>query len=79
MMIGIDSTPSKSEKNESVIGFCATIDGNMSKFFSKVVYQPKKDIRITKMRELIAKSLEAYEARNKRFPSDIIVIRDGCA
>lgn len=46
MIVGIDSSPDKEGKGQSVVGFCATLDKSYSHFYSKISYQPKSKVGI---------------------------------
>jgi len=78
MIVGICSSADKESKNQSVIGFCATLDKNFSQFYSKISYQQKSVVLIEGIRDLIAGALKAYEAKNKWLPDEIILLREGC-
>ncbi len=76
MLIGIDSSTDKVDKNKTVIGFCATMDKTFSRYYSRVVYQKKSEEVISSLKQLIKDSIVAYQKSNERYPEHIIYFRD---
>jgi aubergine-like protein len=77
MLIGIDSSSDKLDKNRSVIAFCASMDQTFSRYYSRVIYQKKSEEIITTMKQLIKDSIAAYQKINGKFPEHVIYFRDG--
>ena len=75
MIVGIDVCHSGTY---SYVGFAASYNGTMSKYFSLVRKQKKGQELITdSLVECFTKALEFYQSRNKALPKQIIVYRDG--
>jgi aubergine len=76
MLIGIDVSHAGS--NSSCVGFCATINKNLSQYYSNVIIQEKrKEIVDQQLSETFGNALEAYREHNGNYPSHIILYRDG--
>ena len=77
MLVGADVFHGK---GESVIGFCATMDSNFSKYFSRTVTQKKKGEEImVSIGKLVEEAITNYFIVNKKkfLPDTIIFYRDG--
>ena len=60
MLIGIDFCKDTGNKKFNVVGYCATINKEMSKFHSNYHYQPLNINFSTKIRETVTDCLAAY-------------------
>ncbi|CDW88329.1 piwi-like protein 1 [Stylonychia lemnae] len=64
--------------NKSTVGFCATINKEMSQYYSNKIYQAKKTEIVSKqLKALIKQALQSYENLNDSYPEHIIIYRDG--
>lgn len=77
MLIGIDTSSDKIDKNKTVIAFCASMDKTFSRYYSRVVYQRKSDEVIICMKQLIKDAVAAYQKTNGNYPEHFIYFRDG--
>lgn len=73
MLVGIDSCKVGSHK---VVGYCCTINKEMTKFHSSYHYQPVVTTNFSaKMGDLIADCITAYSKNNSVMPEEIIIIK----
>jgi len=80
MLVGIDVHHDK-KSCKSTIGFCSTWDRDFVKYYNEVAYQPEKEgvIRQNIMKELMMNGLDSFVSHNRRFPTQILIYRDGGA
>lgn len=78
MVIGINSTSQKNAKGKKRIGYCASINGELTKFFSESETQDISCGIIEHMENLVFNSIKAYLNTNQTLPSELIILRDGC-
>jgi aubergine len=75
MLLGIDVCHSGPQ---SVVGFCASINTEMSQYYSeKIVQKRGQEIVGKQLKEALKKALDSYESRNKTLPEHLILYRDG--
>ena len=78
MVIGVDVFHSTKNGKKSVVGFCASLDKNLTKFFSKVKVQPGVGKEIIKtIDSLVQEALVEFNTLNKFLPEMVIIYRDG--
>ena len=76
MMIGIHTETTKEKHN--VVGYCGTIDEDMSKFHSNYMYD-ENQILSSKNCEIVTNCLKAYWNNNNTLPANIIIMKNGYA
>ena len=76
MLIGIDVCHSG---KQSVVGFCASTNSGMNKYYSQRIIQPKgQEIVSEELTEIFVKALDTFAKQNKReLPDHFIIYRDG--
>jgi len=76
MLIGIDVCHSG---GNSIVGFAASVNKEMSQYFSDFLVQKKgQEVVTSQMKESLKSSLELFKKNHKNnFPTDIIIFRDG--
>jgi aubergine-like protein len=79
MVVGIDVFHDTIQKKKSVLGFCATIHPNLSKYYSTTSLQQSGQEIATSIGNLFLEALHTFKARAKRYPETIIFFRDGVA
>lgn len=78
MVIGADVYHNVKAKKLSIIGFCSSIDQNVTKYYSRIKTQAKKGQEIMKNISILVKeAVSEYEKFNKCLPETIIFYRDG--
>ena len=77
MLIGVDTSTDKLDKNRNVVAFCASMDKTFSRYYNRVVYQKKSDEIILCMKQLIKDSITAFQKLNGSYPNHVIYFRDG--
>jgi len=69
MIIGIDIFHKLVANKESLIGFVASLDSDITQFYSTVKIQPKKgDVIAQGVKDCVQKAFEAYVRVNRRPP-----------
>jgi aubergine-like protein len=80
MIVGMDVYHSGElvhRKKKSVVGLCATMGGDHTKFFSKfIIQEPGKEI-VEALEPCIEAAIEQYKKLNKKGPEQILFYRDG--
>lgn len=79
MVVGIDVFHDTIQKKKSVLGFCATIHPNLSKYYSTTSLQQSGQEIATSIGNLFLEALETFKARARKYPETIIFFRDGVA
>jgi hypothetical protein len=75
MLIGIDVCHKSAQ---SIVGFVATIDKNLSQYYSQVILQKKgQEIVDQHLTAALHTAIETYRQRNKGLPDHFIIFRDG--
>jgi len=77
MLVGIDVCHAPGLA-QSVVGFCASINPALSKYYSeKFVQKKKQEIIDKKLKDAVKRAILYYKDKNKDMPDHIIVYRDG--
>ena len=81
MVIGFNSGSEKSKAGKKRVAVCASIDKDISRFYTESVVQEGTVPMILDAESLIVNSLNTYYTHNGRnsFPQEVIVLRDGCS
>jgi aubergine-like protein len=75
MLLGIDVA--HAGKN-SIVGFCATVNRELSQYFSEKIIQKKGTELVGKnLCNALKNAFLAYQRNNGRYPEHIILYRDG--
>jgi aubergine-like protein len=78
MVVGIDVYHDTAPGGKrSAVGFCASMNQNFTRHYSRVTFQDQGQEIIDTLHILMAESLRRYFALNKALPQRIIVYRDG--
>jgi len=78
MLIGADVFHNTRNNKKSVVGFCASIDSDFTKFYSQAHVQDEEGQELVYvMGDLMRNALEEYQSVNKRLPEMIVFYRDG--
>lgn len=67
----------QSEKKESCVGFCASWDQMHSRYGNWISNQGAHEQLIKMSRELMKQAMERFHSKNKFYPANIVVYRDG--
>ena len=79
MVIGIDVFHDTVLRSKSVLGFCATIHPNLSKYYSTIAMHESGQEIATAIGSLFIEAINAFKQKAKRFPDAVIFFRDGVA
>ena len=79
MVIGLDVFHDTVNRRKSVLGFCATIHPNMSKYYSTIAMHESGQEIATAIGTLFIEAINAFKQKAKRFPETVIFFRDGVA
>lgn len=75
MLIGIDVCHSGPN---SIVGFSASTNKEMSQYYSEHIVQKKgQEIVQANMKDALKKAINVFEERNKDYPTNFIIFRDG--
>lgn len=75
MLIGIDVCHSGPQ---SIVGFCATINREMSQYYSAPIAQERgQEIVGSKLKEALSKAFESFKSHQGDLPKHLIIYRDG--
>ena len=76
MLIGIDVCHSGPQ---SIVGFAASTNKEMSQYYSEYLVQKKgQEIVQTEMKTAIKQAIEVFATKNEgEFPSNFVIYRDG--
>jgi eukaryotic translation initiation factor 2C len=79
MIVGLDVThPAPADKLSQSIAACVgTYDRDFTKYFARVVVQPKPKKEIVDLAAMMIDLLDKFKVVNKRLPSYIVIYRDG--
>lgn len=80
MLMGIDVThpsPGSSEGAPSIASVVASVDEHLSQWPGSVRTQAGRQEMVAGLAEMVGERLTLYQRKNKRFPSKIILYRDG--
>jgi aubergine-like protein len=80
MIVGLDvhhSGEIGTKKKKSVVGFCSTLGGDQSEFYSTQVIQTAGQEIVKALGTCMEGALKAYKKRNTKFPAKVLFYRDG--
>ncbi|KAJ8285884.1 hypothetical protein GJAV_G00032070 [Gymnothorax javanicus] len=77
MVIGVDVHHDTSKKNRSVMGFVASLNSALTRWYSRVTFQMPNEEIIHGFRVCLLAALQKYYELNHTFPEKIVVYRDG--
>ena len=77
MVVGLDVFHDTVEKKKSVLGFCATVHPNLSKYYSTTAMHETGQEIATAVGSLFLEAITAFKVTAKRFPETVIFFRDG--
>jgi len=77
MAVGIDVYHDSLTKGTSVAGFCASTNDEMTKYYSRVVFQRSSQELIDGLKQCFSDSLRKFHELRGALPQRIIVFRDG--
>ncbi|XP_035236171.1 piwi-like protein 2 [Anguilla anguilla] len=77
MVIGVDVHHDTSKKNRSVMGFVASLNSSLTRWYSRVAFQMPNEEIINGFRVCLLAALQKYYELNHTFPEKIVVYRDG--
>ncbi|KAI5613348.1 piwi-like protein 2 isoform X1 [Silurus asotus] len=77
MVIGVDVHHDASRKTRSVMGFVASLNSLMTKWYSRVTFQMPNEEIINGFRVCLLAALQKYYEVNHSFPEKIVIYRDG--
>jgi aubergine-like protein len=77
MTVGIDVYHDSLNKGTSVAGFIASVNDEMTKYYSRVVFQRSSQELIDGLKQCFSDSLRKYHELRGALPQRIIVFRDG--
>uniref|UniRef100_A0A8C8H4Z6 Piwi-like protein 2 n=1 Tax=Oncorhynchus tshawytscha TaxID=74940 RepID=A0A8C8H4Z6_ONCTS len=77
MVIGVDVHHDTSKKNRSVMGFVASLNSLLTRWYSRVTFQMPNEEIINGFRVCLLAALQKYYEVNHNFPEKIVVYRDG--
>lgn len=74
---GVYASATYPNETGSVVGFCATYDEDYAQCHSLIARQGKNEEFVRDSCNLMAKQMQAYKAKRKVYPENIVVFRDG--
>ncbi|KAL4223114.1 Piwi-like protein 1 [Mactra antiquata] len=77
MVVGIDTYHDSAKKGQSVVGFIASMNKNLTRYYSRVTFQSAKLELADSIMICYKGALEKYHEVNGCLPERIIVYRDG--
>lgn len=77
MICGIDSYHDPRNRNNSVAGFVASVNEQVTRWYSRVSIQRAKQEFVDGLRVCLLSALEKYRSINGCYPDPIIIFRDG--
>jgi len=77
MVVGIDVFHDKSHKRGSIAGVVASVNHNLSRYYSTVAIQKSGQEIIDALKVAFMEALVQYYEVNNKWPKDIVVFRDG--
>jgi len=77
MVVGIDVFHDKSHKRGSIAGVVASVNQNLSRYYSTVAIQKGGQEIIDALKVAFMEALVQYYETNNKWPKDIVVFRDG--
>jgi aubergine-like protein len=76
MVIGIDVFHDTKNRRQSVLGFCATIHPNLSKYYSTVAMHETGQEVATTIGNLFFEAAEVFQRKRGHYPQTVIFFRD---
>ncbi|KAF7657525.1 hypothetical protein LDENG_00025830, partial [Lucifuga dentata] len=77
MVVGVDIHHDTSKVNRSVMGFVASINSSLTRWYSRVTFQTVTEELICGFRICLLAALQKYYEVNHNLPDKIVVYRDG--
>ncbi|XP_062399032.1 piwi-like protein 2 [Sardina pilchardus] len=77
MVIGVDVHHDTSKKCRSVMGFVASLNSTLTRWYSRVFFQMPNEEIIVGFRACLLGALQKYHELNRSFPEKIVIYRDG--
>ncbi|XP_063051233.1 piwi-like protein 2 [Engraulis encrasicolus] len=77
MVIGVDVHHDTSKKCRSVMGFVASLNSTLTRWYSRVIFQMPNEEIIIGFRACLLAALQKYHELNRSFPDKIVIYRDG--
>ncbi|XP_036382072.1 piwi-like protein 2 [Megalops cyprinoides] len=77
MVIGVDVHHDTSKKSRSVMGFVASLNNSLTRWYSRVTFQMPNEEVINGFRVCLLAALQKYYEVNHSLPEKIVVYRDG--
>ncbi|XP_030647575.1 piwi-like protein 2 [Chanos chanos] len=77
MVIGVDVHHDTSKKSRSVMGFVASLNSLLTRWYSRVTFQMPSEEIINGFRVCLLAALQKYYEVNHSFPEKIVIYRDG--
>ncbi|XP_044052946.1 piwi-like protein 2 [Siniperca chuatsi] len=77
MVVGVDVHHDTSKAHQSVMGFVASVNSSMTRWYSRVTFQTPTEELINGFRVCLLAALQKYYEVNHNLPEKIVVYRDG--
>ncbi|XP_061585786.1 piwi-like protein 2 [Cololabis saira] len=77
MVIGVDVHHDTSKSHQSVMGFVASVNSSLTRWYSRVTFQTPTEELINGFRVCFLAALQKYYEVNHNLPEKIVVYRDG--
>nr|XP_046241740.1 piwi-like protein 2 isoform X2 [Scatophagus argus] len=77
MVVGVDVHHDPSKKHRSVMGFVASVNSSLTRWYSSVTFQIPTEELISGYRACFLAALQKYYEVNHNLPEKIVVYRDG--
>ncbi|CAJ1068159.1 piwi-like protein 2 [Xyrichtys novacula] len=77
MVVGIDVHHDTSKARQSVMGFVASVNSSLTRWYSRVTFQAPNEELIAGFRVCLLAALQKYYEVNHNLPDKIVVYRDG--
>ncbi|XP_019949653.2 piwi-like protein 2 [Paralichthys olivaceus] len=77
MVVGVDVHHDTSKKHQSIMGFVASVNSSLTRWYSRVTFQTPTEELIKGFRVCLLAALQKYYEVNHNLPDKIVVYRDG--
>ncbi|XP_020486749.1 piwi-like protein 2 isoform X1 [Labrus bergylta] len=77
MVVGVDVHHDTSKAHQSVMGFVASVNSSLTRWYSRVTFQTPNEELINGFRVCLLAALQKYYEVNHNLPEKIVVYRDG--
>ncbi|XP_034026965.1 piwi-like protein 2 [Thalassophryne amazonica] len=77
MIVGVDVHHDTSKSHRSVMGFVASVNSSLTRWYSRVIFQTPTEELIRGFRICLLAALKKYYEMNHNLPEKIVVYRDG--